>query len=73
MSDGNDMADYEIGQTVPYKYTSTIPDINGFGTYYYAWHDKMDNALTFKKDSVQVTIKGVDDAGKDKEIHSAAR
>lgn len=63
----NDMADYEIGQTVPYKYTSTIPDINGFGTYYYAWHDKMDSALTFKKDSVQVTIKGVDDAGKDKE------
>ena len=45
----NDVADYEIGQTVPYKYTSTIPDINGFQTYYYAWHDKMDSALTFKE------------------------
>lgn len=53
----NDMADFEIGQTVPYKYTSNIPNMNGYHTYYYAWHDKMDPALTFKPSSVSITIK----------------
>lgn len=54
----NDIGDYEIGQTIPYKFTSNIPDINGYDTYYYAWHDRMDEALTFKKDSVSIVIKG---------------
>lgn len=48
----NDIADYEIGQNVPYKYESTMPNANGYDTYYYAWHDKMDEALTFDKNSV---------------------
>lgn len=52
----NDMADFEIGQTVPYKYTSNIPNMNGYDTYYYAWHDKMDQALTFKPESVSIKI-----------------
>ncbi|MFR3347939.1 MAG: hypothetical protein ACLTSC_00830 [Mediterraneibacter faecis] len=26
----NDIGDYEIGQTVPYMYTSNVPDINGY-------------------------------------------
>lgn len=52
----NDIADYEIGQTVPYKYESNIPNMNGYDTYYYAWHDRMDEALTFHKDSVSITI-----------------
>ena len=46
----NDIADYEIGQTVPYKYESTISDMNGYQSYYYAWHDRMDEALTFRAD-----------------------
>lgn len=54
----NDIGDYEIGQTVPYKFVSNIPDINGYDTYYYAWHDRMDEALTFKKDSVSIVIRG---------------
>lgn len=54
----NDIGDYEIGQTIPYKFTSNIPDINGYDTYYYAWHDRMDEALTFKKDSVSIVIRG---------------
>lgn len=57
-TDWNDIGDYEIGQTVPYKYESNIPDMNGYDTYYYAWHDVMDSALTFNKDSVQITITG---------------
>lgn len=52
----NDIGDYEIGQKVPYKFTSKIPNMNGYDTYYFAWHDKMDQALTFQKDSVEITI-----------------
>lgn len=54
----NDIGDYEIGQTVPYKYETHVPDMNGYHTYYFAFHDKMDEALTFHKDSVQITIEG---------------
>lgn len=52
----NDMADFEIGQKVPYKFVSNVPDMNGYDTYYYAWHDVLDEALTFDPDSVEVVI-----------------
>lgn len=52
----NDIADYEIGQTVPYMMASVIPNLNGYHTYYYAWHDVMDEALTFEPYSVQIEI-----------------
>lgn len=52
----NDIADYEIGQTVPYKFESNVPNMNGYSTYYYAWHDVMDDALTFHADSVSIVI-----------------
>lgn len=52
----NDVGDYEIGQTVPYYYSSIVPNMNGYDTYKYVFHDKMDEALTFHKDSVKVTI-----------------
>ncbi len=52
----NDIADYEIGQVVPYKCESNIPDINGYDDYYYAWHGVLDEALTFQEDSVEITI-----------------
>ena len=55
----NDIADYEIGQDVPYRYESNIPDINGYDTYYYAWHDVMDEALTLQEDSIQILISGM--------------
>ena len=58
----NDIGDYEIGQTVPFKYESNIPNMNGYKTYYYAWHDQMDQALTFQKESVKVEI--TNDEGK---------
>lgn len=53
----NDIADYEIGQTVPYRYTSVIPNMNGYDTYYFAWHDVMDKALTFRPDTVKILIR----------------
>lgn len=52
----NDIADYEIGQTVPFKFESDVPNMNGYSTYYYAWHDVMDEALTFHSDSVSIII-----------------
>ena len=52
----NDIGDYEIGQTVTYKFEYNIPNMNGYDTYYYAWHDVMDEALTFKKDTVSIVI-----------------
>lgn len=60
----NDIADYEIGQIVPYKYESNISNMNGYDTYYYAWHDVMDEALTFQKDSVEIVISGELEDGK---------
>lgn len=52
----NDVADVEIGQVVPYKYESRVPNINGYHTYYFAFHDRMHEALTFHPESVVVTI-----------------
>lgn len=52
----NDIGDYEIGQIVPYKFESNVPNMNGYDTYYYAWHDVMDKALTFQKNSIKITI-----------------
>lgn len=52
----NDVADFEIGQTVPYRYLTYVPNINGYESYYFAMHDRMDEALTFNPDSVAVKI-----------------
>ena len=52
----NDIGDYEIGQKVPYYFDSYVPNMNGYSTYKVVFHDKMDNALTFNKDSFSITI-----------------
>ena len=54
----NDIGDYEIGQRVPYKYETKVPNINGYAKYYFAFHDKMDEALTFDASSVKIQIQG---------------
>lgn len=52
----NDIGDYEIGQKVPYYFDSYVPNMNGYSTYKVVFHDKMDSALTFNKDSFSITI-----------------
>lgn len=52
----NDIGDFEIGQKVPYYFDNYVPNMNGYSTYKVVFHDKMDNALTFNKDSVSITI-----------------
>lgn len=64
----NDMADFEIGQTVPYKYDTYVPNMNGYHSYYFAFHDIMDSELTFKADTVSIVIS--DNAGKEYTLNS---
>ncbi|MDD7281477.1 MAG: SpaA isopeptide-forming pilin-related protein [Erysipelotrichaceae bacterium] len=52
----NDIADFEIGQNVPYKYETYVPDIMAYKSYKMAFHDIMDEALTFDASSVKITI-----------------
>ena len=54
----NDIADVEIVQTIPYSYDTRVPNNNGYHDYYFAFHDKMHEALTFHPDSVFVSIEG---------------
>ncbi len=54
----NDIGDFEIGQLIPYKYESTLPNMNGYDKYYYAWHDVMDEALTLQDNSIEIKIAG---------------
>lgn len=54
-----DASDYDIGDTVPFKLTGTVSDkYDNYKTYYYAFHDKMDDTLEFNADSVVVKIDG---------------
>lgn len=65
-SDWQDASDYDIGDKVPFKLTGTVSDkYDNYKTYYYAFHDKMDDTLQFNADSVVVKIDGVEVA-KDK-------
>lgn len=52
----NDIGDYEIDQDVPYRFDATISDMNGYQTYYYAFHDQMDKGLTLQDDTIKLTI-----------------
>lgn len=60
----NDIADFEIGQTIPYRFVSTVPDMTGYDTYYYCWHDKMDTCLDYNKYSFSIIINGASSSGK---------
>lgn len=52
----NDLADFQIGQTIPYKFESQVPGIDAYERYYFAFHDRMDPAITFEKESVKVSL-----------------
>ena len=54
-------ADYDIGDTINYKITGTVSSkYEDYLSYYYSFSDTMDNGLTLNKDSIKVTINGVD-------------
>ncbi len=54
----NDIADYCIGDKVPFKLYATLPTtFDGFETYYLCFHDKLANGFTFDSSSVEVTLR----------------
>lgn len=55
----NDVADYNIGDKVPFAFYSKVPDMSNFEIYKYIFHDEMSSGLTFNND-VKVTIGGTD-------------
>jgi fimbrial isopeptide formation D2 family protein/LPXTG-motif cell wall-anchored protein len=52
----NDVADYDIGEDVPFQITSKIPDISKYTKYEMTFTDTMSEGLTFNPDSIKVTI-----------------
>ena len=56
-SDWQDSADYDIGDAVPFKLEGTVSSkYADYKTYYFAFHDKAEDGLTFNKDSVKVYV-----------------
>lgn len=59
-TDWNDVADYDIGEKVPFKLTATMPgssDFNDYKTYSLKFTDTLSTGLTFNND-IKVTIDG---------------
>ncbi len=52
----NDVADYDIGDTVPFKLIGTIPNMAAYETYAYTFHDTMSAGLTLDESSIQVYL-----------------
>lgn len=59
ISKWQDGADYDIGDAVPFRLTGTVSrNYGSYKTYYYAFHDKMSQGLTFLPESVEVFVDG---------------
>lgn len=69
----NDVADYNIGDAVPFKLIGTVPNMDRYDTYKYTFNDTASNGLTLpSKDGVKVYVAS-NKAGTDKaEITSSA-
>lgn len=53
----NDVADYDINDTVSFRIRGTMPDVLAdYDVYRYVFHDSMDDGLTFLPDSVEVKV-----------------
>ena len=49
LTDWQDSADYDIGDTVPFQLTATMPDtFDGYSAYKVAFHDTLSKGLTFQ-------------------------
>lgn len=69
----NDIADAEIGQTIPYKFESELPDMNGYARYYLAFHDEMDPCLDKDLSTITLTISNSTHSYPLSEVEFAAR
>lgn len=52
-----DVADHDIGDEIPFKLEGTVPDDYAeYSKYYFAFHDKEEQGLTFNENSVKVYL-----------------
>lgn len=50
-----------IGDTINYEITGTLPtNLDKYSTYYYKFTDTLSKGLTYKEDTIKVTVDGVD-------------
>lgn len=52
----NDVADWNIGDSVPFKLIGTVPKMEGYDTYKYIFHDTLSDGLTLNEDSIKVYV-----------------
>lgn len=52
----NDVADWDIGHTIPFKLFGSIPDMTAYDTYQYILTDTLSDGLTLDVDSIEVYI-----------------
>lgn len=52
----NDVADWNIGDRVPFKLIGAIPDMTDYDTYTYVFHDTLSAGLTLDMDSFDVYV-----------------
>ena len=53
-----DHASAQVGDTLTFTLTSTIPDMTEYTSYDFIFHDTLSSGLTFQKDSVEVYVDG---------------
>ena len=61
----NDVADYNIGDAVPFRLIGSVPDMSRYDTYKYIFHDTLSDGLTLNADSIKVYVAS-NKAGTDK-------
>lgn len=52
----NDVADWDIGDSVPFKLIGSIPDMSAYDTYEYIFTDTLSNGLTLQPNTIKVYI-----------------
>ena len=52
----NDVADWDIGDSVPFKLIGSIPDMSAYNTYEYIFTDTLSNGLTLQEETINVYI-----------------
>ena len=61
----NDVADYNMGDAVPFHLIGSVPDMSRYDTYKYIFHDTLSEGLTLNEGSIKVYVAS-DKAGTDK-------
>ena len=61
----NDVADYNMGDAVPFHLIGSVPDMSHYDTYKYIFHDTLSAGLTLNEASIKVYVAS-DKAGTDK-------